>query len=134
MKVRKFRIRIVVAKSDKEIFDRFGEEFIRDFKLASKGKLPKSEYELEITFPNVADLARIFSPERIRLIQAIKDARPESIYQLAKMLRRESTNVHKDVQELASLGVIELKKVKKKGQKRESIHPEYNWDGFDIAV
>ena len=35
---------------------------------------------------------------------------------------------------LASLGIIELKRTKKKGQKRESLQPEFNWDGFDIAV
>ena len=68
------------------------------------------------------------------MIQAIKDAKPESIYQLAKLLGRVQANVHKDVQELAGLGIIELKKVRKIGQKRESLHPEYNWDGFDIAV
>ena len=37
-------------------------------------------------------------------------------------------------EELAQLGIIELKRTRKEGQKRESLQPEYNWDGFDIAV
>jgi predicted transcriptional regulator len=134
MKIRKFRIRIITAKTDKDIFEQFKEDAKKEWKLAGKNKLPASVYDLEITFPNVSYLAKIFSPERIRLIQAIKSAKPESIYQLAKLLGRVHTNVHKDVQELSELGIIELKKTRKSGQKRESLYPEYNWDGFDIAV
>jgi len=55
-------------------------------------------------------------------------------YQLAKLLDRSATNVKKDVDELAKLGILELKKVRTKNQKREALQPEYNWDGFDIAV
>ena len=134
MKVRKFKIRITSAKTNDEIFDNFKRDTTQEWKLAEKGRTPSSDYDLEITFPDVSYLAKIFSPERIRLIQTIKTEKPESVYQLAKLLGRVHTNVHKDVQDLARLGIIELKKVRKKGQKRESLHPEYNWDGFDIAV
>jgi predicted transcriptional regulator len=68
------------------------------------------------------------------MIQMIREKRPDSIYHLAKLLGRTTANVQRDVRELADLGIIELKKAKKKGQKREVVTPEYNWDGFDIAV
>lgn len=64
----------------------------------------------------------------------VRDMRPESIYQLAKLLERTPVNVKKDVDELAKLGILKLKKKRTKEQGRESIQPEYNWDGFDIAV
>jgi len=132
MKVKKFKIRILHGKDTAA--QAFKREGSAEWALASKGKLPESAYDLEITFPDISWLAKIFSPERIRMIQMIKEARPESIYALAKMLGRVHTNVHKDVHDLAKMGIVELKKVKKKGQKREVLHPEYNWDGFDIAV
>jgi predicted transcriptional regulator len=70
-------------------------------------------------------------PKRARIL-SIRSV--ETSYQLAKLLGRATPNVQKDVHDLAEYGIIELKKIKKKGLKRTSLQPEYNWDGFDIAV
>ena len=133
MKVRKFKIKIRNSTNNAELFDSFKNDFVKTWKAAEKGHLT-NEYELELAFPDVTYLSKIFRPERIRMIQMIKEKRPDSIYQLAKLLGRTTANVQRDVNELAELGIIELKKAKKKGQKREIVTPEYNWDGFDIAV
>ena len=74
------------------------------------------------------------SVERLRLLRMIKEVKPESIYQLAKLLNRAISNVQKDVTELAEYGIIELKRKRKKGQNREMVQPYYKWGGFDIAV
>lgn len=133
MKVRKFKIKIRNSTNNAELFDSFKNDFVKTWKAAEKGQLT-SEYELELAFPDVTYLSKIFRPERIRMIQMIKEKKPDSIYQLAKLLGRTTANVQRDVNELAELGIIELKKAKKKGQKREIVTPEFNWDGFDIAV
>lgn len=127
MKIRKFKIKV---QSDGQ----FRHDVIKTWKAAEKRKLHESSYDLVLSFPDISWLSKIFGAERVRLIQAIRDQKPESIYQLAKILGRALPNVHRDVHELAEYGIIELKKNRKKGQKRESLHPEYNWDGFDIAV
>lgn len=132
MRVRKFKIKIL--SKDETPAQAFKREALREWRLSEKGKRGASGYDLEITFPDISWLAKIFSPERIRLLQAIKEEKPGSIYQLAKALGRVHANVHKDVHELADMGIIQLKKARKAGQKRESLYPEYNWDGFDIAV
>jgi predicted transcriptional regulator len=134
MKVRKFKIKVRNSTNNAELFDDFKKDFVKTWKAAEKGLLKSDAYELELAFPDVTYLSKIFRPERIRLIQMIKEKRPDSIYQLAKLLGRTTANVQRDVSELAKLGIIELKKAKKKGQKREIVTPEYNWDGFDIAV
>ena len=127
MKVRKFKIKVQNS-------DQFKDDVIKTWKAAEKKKLKDSDYDLVLSFPDISWLPKIFGAERVRMIQMIRDQKPESIYQLAKLLGRALPNVHRDVHELAEYGVIELKKTRKKGQKRESLHPEYNWDGFDIAV
>lgn len=127
MKVRKFKIKIQNSSG-------FRDDVIKAWKAAEKRKLQEDGYDLVISFPDISWLAKIFGAERIRLIQAVRDHRPESLYQLAKLLGRALPNVHRDVHELSEYGILELKRVKKKGQDRESIHPEYNWDGFDVAV
>ena len=127
MKVRKFKIRIE-SGSD------FRSEVIKTWRDVERRLETSGGYELVLSFPNLFWLAKILSPERLRLIQAIKEKKPESIYQLAKYLGRATPNVQKDVHELAEYKIIGLKKVRKKGIKRTSLQPEYNWDGFDIAV
>ena len=87
-----------------------------------------------INFPDISWLNKIVSPERLRIYQTIKDKKPTSIYELAKLLHRAVANVQRDVRELAEFGVIELRKTRKKGQKRETLQPECNWDALDIAV
>ncbi len=132
MKVKKFKI--IVASSNQDATSGFFQRFNDAWKLAEKRRLPASEYDLVLTLPNLSWLSKIFSPERIRLIQMIREKKPESVYQLAKFLERTPTNVQRDVHELADLGIVELKKTRRKGQKKERIQPEYNWDGFDVAV
>lgn len=132
MKVRKFKIKISRTKDSgvKEAM----QGFVRNWKLAEQNRLRENPYDLVLTFPDISGLAKIFSPERVRLIMTVRDMKPESIYQLAKLLDRVPGNVKKDVDELAAFGILELKKKRTKAQGREAIQPKYNWDGFDIAV
>ncbi len=127
MKAKRFKIKIMT-------FDESGQEFIKTWKAAESGENYEGDYDLVLGFPDLSWISKVLSRERVRIIQTIRDKKPESIRQLAKFLDRAQQNVQKDVQELVKLGVIELKKMRKKGQKRESLQPEYDWDGFDIAV
>ena len=60
-----------------------------------------------LTLPDLPGLARSLSPARWALLEALRQAGPLSIYQLAKRLGRDYKNVHTDVTQLAALGVIE---------------------------
>lgn len=127
MRAKRFKVKIMN-------FDQSGQEFMKAWKMAEKGKDYEENYDLVLAFPDLSWISKVLSPERVRIIQAIRDKKPESIRQLSKMLNRAQQNVQKDIQELVQLEIVELKKIRKKGQKRESLQPEYNWDGFDIAV
>jgi len=127
MKTKRFKIKI-------QNFDQAMDSFEEAWKKAEKGQKLKPGYDLVLGFPDLSSISKVLSPERIRMIQMIRDKKPESIRQLAKLLNRAQPNVQKDVQELTELGILELKKTRKKGQKRESLQPQYRWDGFDIAV
>ena len=127
MKLHRFKIKVMNI-------DDAGKDFVKAWKEVSRRQTRADQYDLILGVPDITWLGRILSPERIRMIQTIRDHRPQSLRQLAKLLNRAQQNVQKEAQELAELGILELKSVKKKGQKRASIQPLYNWDGFDIAV
>jgi predicted transcriptional regulator len=133
MRVRKFKIK--VDRPGENPLDVFKRETIEDIKRVQRGeKVVDSEYDIVISFPDISWLNKIVSTERLRIYQTIKDKKPSSIYELAKLLGRAVANVQRDVKELAEFGVIELRKTRKKGQKRETIQPECNWDVLNIAV
>jgi predicted transcriptional regulator len=127
MKTKRFKIKIMSLEQS-------GREFSNAWRMTEAGKAYEAGYDLVLIFPNLTWITKVLSPERVRLIQAIREKKPRSIRQLAKFLERAQQNVQRDVQELAELGIIELRKMRLKGQKRESLQPEFNWDGFDIAV
>ena len=127
MKAKKFKIKI-------QSLEGFKDDFSRAWKAAERGKEWEPGYDLVLSFQDASSLSRVFSPERIRIIQTVRDRNPNSIRELARLLKRAQPNVQKDVQDLASLGVLELKKAKSKGQKQQSLKPSCPWDEFDVAV
>jgi predicted transcriptional regulator len=59
-----------------------------------------------LSFANLPLVLRTLSPARWALLQDLK-AKPSSIYELAKRLKRDYKNVHTDVTQLAAIGLIE---------------------------
>ena len=127
MKTRKFKI---VIQPPKKTLD----DAERTFKLMSDKKIRDKEDSLTLCFSDFSMVSKVLSTERLKLLRTIKKDKPSSVNQLAKLLGRSQQNVHKDVHYLAELGIIELKKTRKNGSKKESVQPEFNWDGFDVAV
>ena len=125
MRARKFKIKI-------QSLDQFGKDFVETWKKAERKELKGTE--LVLSFSDISQLTKVLSLERLRLCQVVRDKKPGSINQLAKMLGRAQSNVQKDVYELAELGVLELERTVKKGQKKETVQPKFECDGFDIAV
>ena len=58
--------------------------------------------------------AKIFSPERIKLMIKIKRNNIESIYQLAKALNRRYEAVYRDIMLLEGFGIVQLEEKDRK--------------------
>jgi len=54
--------------------------------------------------------AKVFSPQRVKMILRIEKNRIKNIYQLAKILGRKYEAVHRDIKLLEGFGIIKLKK------------------------
>jgi len=62
-----------------------------------------------INFEAFDDIARLMRTSNLELIEAIVSAEPASIRQLAETVDRDYREVHRNLGELESLGVIEFK-------------------------
>ncbi|MBI5444958.1 MAG: hypothetical protein HY900_27575 [Deltaproteobacteria bacterium] len=67
--------------------------------------LPEADYHLG--FSTAAELFAELTPKRMQTLEALKASGAQSIYQLAKRLCRNYSNVHSDVAKLLELGLAE---------------------------
>ncbi|MEK6527796.1 MAG: ArsR family transcriptional regulator [Nitrospirota bacterium] len=122
MKNRNIKISI---KSQEQLFKEVKEVFK---KLERGEKVKKHE---GISFGNLEAMKKVLTEERLRILKTIKKDHPQSIYALAKMLHRDIKNTFDDVQFLAKMGFIELKKAK---EGREKTTPIVTYDKILLEI
>jgi len=122
MKVRDIRISI---KSEEDLFN----EVKGVWKRLEKGESMKRHEG--ISFENTEAMRKVLSEERLRILKTIKREHPKSIYELAKLLRRDIKNTFDDVQFLAQIGLVELKKTR---EGRQKTTPKVNYDRILLEI
>lgn len=75
-----------------------------------------------------ADLARLFSETNLELIEAIATADPASMRETAALVNRDFKEVHRNLTELETLGLIELR------QEGRSKRPIVPFDNIEVAI
>ncbi|HCL81468.1 MAG: hypothetical protein A2077_03530, partial [Nitrospirae bacterium GWC2_46_6] len=115
MKVKNVRLEIQAE-------DEFISEIKRDLKKIAKGESVKNRSTL--SFESMKAMRGFITDERLRILRTIKKYSPESIYELAKILKRDTKNVSDDIHFLSDLGLIEIKK-SKDGRKKTT--PKVNY-------
>jgi predicted transcriptional regulator len=122
MKLKNIEIKVM---SDEAYGDHFNQLF-EDIKL---GKLSE-EQSPSIVARTPEDVAKILTNERVRLLQIIREKKPESISELARILNRSQSNVSNDVKYLEGMGLLELE------TKGSVLHkkPVVNYDAVRITV
>jgi predicted transcriptional regulator len=122
MRVRDVRVSI---KAKEDLFNEVKEVWGR---LESGEQIKKHE---GISFENIEAMRKILSEERLRILKTVKKEQPKSIYELAKLLKRDIKNTFDDVQFLAKIGLIELKKTR---EGREKTVPRVNYDRILLEI
>jgi predicted transcriptional regulator len=122
MRVKNIRIAI---RGEKELF-----EEVKDVwgKLERGEKVKKHQ---AIYFESLDAMRKVLTEERLKILKAIRKNHPASIYELAKILRRDVKNTFDDVQFLAQAGLVELKKTK---DIREKTAPKVNDDEIVVEI
>jgi predicted transcriptional regulator len=61
-------------------------------------------------FTSLEAARKVLTPKRLQLLHVIRQGRPDSVSQLARLVGRDFKNVHADVQALAAYGLVALTK------------------------
>jgi len=86
----------------------------------------------EYNFEGLSALRKLLSNEKARLLNVLKNERPNSIYKLAKTLGRDFKSVSEDIKLLERFGFIEM--ISEKTGKRERLKPVLVVDSINIIV
>ncbi|MBC8500207.1 MAG: MarR family transcriptional regulator [Nanoarchaeota archaeon] len=123
MKLKKLKIRIEsekkyhkrVEKSLKKIDERRADSFKDD----------------SISFNSLEQFRKFITSKKIELLRVIKEKKPTSVYALAKIVKRNTENVNRDLKELELMGFVNLKKEK---SARRKIKPQVDYESIEINI
>ncbi len=100
------KIKRIVIKSREEM---------QQEELAFARKLDRGEKVRPLrgeTFESIEAVRRFLTDARLELWRTIRDKKPNSLTELAKLLRRNFADVHQDVHILVEAGLVDLRKPK----------------------
>ena len=101
MRVKNIKIAI---KSEDELFKEVKETWVK----VEKGE-KVAKYK-GLYFENLVAIRKVLTENRLKILKIVKKEHPSSIYELAKMLKRDVKNTFDDIQFLVNVGLIELDK------------------------
>jgi len=122
MKVKNIKIAI---KSEEELF----QEVKGVWDKVEKGEELKRHEGLY--FENLQAMRKVLTENRLKMLKVIRRDRPSSIYELAKLLKRDVKNTFSDIHFLEQIGLIELKKTK---EGRERSTPVVNYEKILLEI
>jgi predicted transcriptional regulator len=117
---------IVSVKTSKDVFS----DFKKAFKAARKGKLSGEHYE--ISFDNQKDFNRFV--KNIVILAAILENKPKSVYELAKIVDMDVSNLNKIILFFEEVGVIRIKETRENGRLLKTPIVEYQKIEFDLRA
>lgn len=104
------------------------DDFMNDIRESLfEGKDP-SKGNKDLSFDSIETFKRFMSQNKLQILMAISRLKPESIYQLEKILSRKYPHVLKDCRQLEALGFIKL--IEADGA-RKQLQPELVFD-YDL--
>lgn len=119
------KVRIVIESQDK-MFKRAADAW---------GKIGRGEQvnpSRVLGFSDISTFRKVLTEERLRILKAVRQHKPDSIYRLAKLLNRDLKSVNTDVYKLKQLGLIQLSKTTYNGRKRTA--PKVTFDNLQLNI
>ena len=99
------------VKSLHEVLDGFRTTFKA---VAAGQRVPRRE---DVYFASIEAARNLLTPTRLALLRVIRDKRPGSIYELAKLVGRDFKNVQGDLKLLEKYGLVRLNRGRRTGKR-----------------
>ena len=104
-------------------------EFATALGMARRGQEIKPY--IGVGFESIGGLRNVLTKRRLELLSIVKHKKPQSIYELSKLLNRDLKSVNTDLKVLKQNDFIDFKKV---NHGRQRVVPVVEFDKIDIMV
>ena len=104
-------------------------EWAETFEKVRQGK--KAAKSQGIYFTSLEAMRRVLTEKRLELLHVIKEQHPDSVYQLAKMVKRDIKNISDDLEMLENIGLVSMAKTRKG---RKQVTPRVNYDKIQLEI
>lgn len=111
--------------------DQAFEDFKKVARKVQRGSF-RGETEYEVSFDNKADFNRFV--RNIPILSAIIIFKPRSVYELAKLIGIDVSNLNKTIQFFEEIGAVKVKTSKMAGRTVKQPHVEYQEITFRLAA
>lgn len=118
---------IVSCKTANQVF----EDFKRAARRVQRGTF-HGETEYEVSFDNKADFNRFV--RNLPVLSSIIALRPHSVYELAKLIGMDVSNLNKVILFFEEIGVVSVKMTKASGRTVRQPHVEFEEVTFRLAA
>lgn len=105
-------------------------DFQKSLKSMKKGVSGQPHYE--ISFDEKKDFIKFLN--NIDLLMTIKSLKPKSVYELAKFVGKDQSNINKLIQFFESCGVVKIKKTKENNREVKRPIVDYGKIEFDLSA
>jgi len=118
---------------DKNVFDILIKPII-PFGVRQDALSPEHDEKLKLSshLSQIGHIRQLLNKEKIKIIYAIKEKKPKSIYSLSKILGRNFKAVRQDLRLLENLEIVSIKHEKVKN--RICSRPTLNMDKINIVI
>lgn len=117
---------VISLKSSSESLNDFKEAL----KASRKGKLNSEHYE--IAFDNKKDFSKFL--KNIDILMTIQSLKPSSIYELAKILGKDQSNINKTISFFENYGIIKVKELKQNNRTVKKPIVDYQKIEFNLEA
>ena len=104
-------------------------EWAETFEKVRKGR--KVDKSRGIYFTSPEAVRKVLTEKRLELLHVIKEQEPNSVYELAKILKRDIKNVNDDIELLKNIGLVSITKAR---EGRGRVIPRVNYDKIQLEI
>jgi predicted transcriptional regulator len=85
-----------------------------------------------LDFSDITALRQLLSNEKARILFTLKNKKPSSLYELAKLLGRDFKSVRKDIELLRNFGFVRF--ISESKGKKQRLKPVVNLDKIQLTI
>lgn len=106
--------------------------FVETAEALLKGEAVKKQRG--VYFENLDSFRKVLTEKRMVLLHTVKQHKPDTIHELARLLGRDIKNVSDDLKYLAELGLVTLDKAAEGGSRKVAPRVKYEKIRLEIAI